>query len=196
MDPDRKQPEDGLDEITRPLYKALSEIASRSREHAALVVRRLMQLLNEKRPFLRFALLVSQDQVASTLGFTEDDLYDIYRRAHQIYTDGDPQGALALCEALLVLTPEHGAVLELMACCATELDRYEEALRYIERALTAQARDPAVVLHKARLLYRLGQIEEAAEVLRQLLERPAAAPFEEAEEAESLLSEVESLLGG
>jgi tetratricopeptide (TPR) repeat protein len=191
MESDRNQPEDGLDDVTWPIYRALSEIASRSREHAELVVRRLLQLLNGKRPSLRLALLLSQENVASTLGFTEDDLYEIYRRAHDLYGDGDCEGALALGAALLVLTPGHGAVLELMASCCTELGRYEEALRHVEQALASWDLDPSVHLHKAQLLYRLGQIEAAAEVLRQLLERP----FEEAEEAESLLEEVEALLG-
>jgi len=195
MEPNRIQPEDGLDDITRPICKALIEIASRSREHAALVVQRLMQLLNEKRPFLRFAILVAQEQIASTLGFTEDDLYEIYRRAHHLYTEGDVAGALALCEALLVLTPGHGAVLELMASCCTEEGRYERALQYIEQALSAWDRDPSVHLHRARLLYRLGQFEAAADVLRKLLERRAEGPFEEVEEAEILLEEVEGLLG-
>ena len=194
MDPDRIPPEDGLDEITRPICKALGEIASRSKDHATLVVQRLLQLLNQKRPFLRFAIIVAQEQAASALGFSEDDLYDIYRRAHHLYSEGDVPGALALGEALLVLTPGHGAVLELLASCCAELDRYEDALRHIEQALVAWDRDPSVHLQRARLLYRLGQIEAAAEALRELLERPAEAPFEEAEEAESLLQEVESLL--
>lgn len=190
-----KRAEESLDAITRPVFKALAEIASLSPEHAETVVLRLLQKLNEKWPFLRFMLGVTQDGAGGIFGFSNDDLYEIYRTAHGLLREGNVEKCLVTCEALLVLTPGHGAVMSLMSGCYAEQGRYEKALEHIEQALQINDASLEDHLQKARFLYRLGQLEQSAATLRTLLDRDRSEESEEAQEARALLEELQVLLG-
>jgi tetratricopeptide (TPR) repeat protein len=66
--------------------------------------------------------------------------------------------------------PEHADALNALGYSLADLtDRYQEALGYIERALTLKPEDPAVLDSMGWVQYRLGNLEESVTYLRKAL---------------------------
>jgi tetratricopeptide (TPR) repeat protein len=92
------------------------------------------------------------------------------------FQDGDPAGAAAVLEKAVQLTPEHGVLWVLLAHAENGSGRYEQALDALSKSGEERHRLVSTAILETRILGKLGQLEEAFEVLREAEGRFDSAP--------------------
>jgi tetratricopeptide (TPR) repeat protein len=175
--------EELTDEDVARVRRALGELSTLSREKSDKLVLQLLAAVEK-----------GDLPLSSVLGYTDDDLYNIYEKAYNLYRGGRAKNAVPICEALLGLNPGLPAALLLLAGCLMDLRQYPRALEIVDEALAADAEDLEANLKKAHVLYRLGRLEESAGVLEGILELDADVETEEAVEAQRILDHIRDLL--
>lgn len=133
---------------------------------------------------------------ATLLGYSDDDLYDIYRKAHLLQKSGRPRNAIVLCEGLLGLSPGHAAVTHLMASCHLDLGEHQKALSLIEGLLADGETDPEILLKKGFILYRMKRVVEAGLIFQQVIDADPEGQAEETQQATRILQHLYSQFGG
>ncbi|MGD8175620.1 tetratricopeptide repeat protein [Marinimicrobium sp. ARAG 43.8] len=100
---------------------------------------------------------------------THSDL--LYSRAMLYARQGDPEATERDLRELLKYDPQNATALNALGyTLADNTDRYEEARDLIERALTLQPHEPAILDSMGWVLYKLGQPEEALPYLQEAAE--------------------------
>lgn len=100
------------------------------------------------------------------LDIFEDDPMLLYARALAWERMDRIQAAESDLRRILAFDPENVAALNALGyTLADRTDRHEEALGYIERALAIEPDNPAIIDSMGWVLYRLGRLPEALEML-------------------------------
>jgi tetratricopeptide (TPR) repeat protein len=133
---------------------------------------------------------------AALLGYSDDDIYDIYRKAHVMHAAGRPKAALVLGEGLLALSPGHPAVLMLVVGCHMELKDWPRAFELLEQVLQSDPDDLEALLKRGIVLLRLKRVVEAGLAFQRVLELDPDRESEEAEVAQRLLEALHASFGG
>lgn len=142
------------------------------------------------------AVRAGQIPFSTLLGYSDDDLYDIYRKAHMLQKSGRPKNAIVLCEGLLSLSPGHGAVTHLMASCLLDLGEHAKALELIDKLLAEGDTDPELLLKKGFILYRMKRVVAAGLTFQKLVDADPGLESDEAQQAQRILEHLHAEFGG
>ncbi len=113
----------------------------------------------------------------NALGYTLADRTDRAEEAH------------ALIARALEMEPDNAAIIDSMGWAEFKLGRYETALGYLEHAWSLM-KDPEVAAHLGETLWRLGEREQARQILKEAYDRsPDSEPLRRT--LERLLKEAE-----
>jgi tetratricopeptide (TPR) repeat protein len=129
------------------------------------------------------------------LGYTPEQLYDIYSKAHFLYKGGRPKNAAVLCEGLLALEPASVEARLLLAGCHVELQEYDKALSAFDALLRAEPGNLDALVGKGLVLQRKKRLVEAGLLFQKVVELDAGARCEAAQQAAKSLAVLQEHFG-
>jgi tetratricopeptide (TPR) repeat protein len=181
----REKPEAELTPEERAAREALRQLAALSPDQAEDLALELLEAVRSgDLPF------------GALLGYSEDDVYDIYRRAHVLQAAGRPKNAMVLCEGLLALSPGHPAVMMLLAACLMDLKEWAKALEWLEQVLSVAPEDAEALLKRGVVLLRMKRAVEAGLAFQKVLDLDPERATDEAQVAQRLLEALHASFGG
>lgn len=104
------------------------------------------------------------------LNLSEEDLDDLRFTAYSYLRQGKYDIAASMFEALVVLAPESSYDLQTLGALYLELNRFEEAIRMLDRALQLEGNHSPTLMNLCKAFFSIGKIEEGKK-LAQLLEK-------------------------
>ena len=180
VESDEDQESESAEERVR---KALAEIASMGPAQAEAAILELLRAVER-----------GELPLSSLMGYTDDDLYEIYEKAYTLQRGGRPKNVVAICDGLLALSPGLPAVMLLCAAALMDLKEYDRALALVDEVLAADPEDTEALLKRTHILYRLGRMPDCVEAVEAYLQLDEDAESEERQTAERLLEHVRELL--
>jgi tetratricopeptide (TPR) repeat protein len=172
------------DDETAEVRETLALLGRMSPEDADLTVVELLE-----------AALCGEVSLWQLLGYTPEQLYDIYSKAHFLYKGGRPKNAAVLLEGYLALEPRSMEARLLLAACCYELQQYDRSLELVEALLRDEPENLGGLLRKAMLLQRARRLVDAGLLYQKVIALDAGAGSAPAQTAARSLAQMHEHFG-